>query len=183
MLRLRLRRRRSGFRSFNPRPAFRPDASVKVRHNLSHLGLFQSSSGLSTRCYLMRRLMWHRSTVFQSSSGLSTGCFARTSPSAGWTPTFQSSSGLSTGCFNEIGAGNFQVLTLFQSSSGLSTGCYTRSRLCSSPLGLDSFNPHPAFRPDATATMDVLRRLEQVSILIRPFDRMLRQYQGTSHRR
>ena len=36
----------------------------------------------------------------------------------------------------------------FQSSSGLSTGCYKMNRMARA-----LFNPHPAFRPDATAML------------------------------
>ena len=84
---------------------------------------------------------------------------------------FQSSSGLSTGCYYKIRHKGYMT-GMFQSSSGLLTGCYQAFREAGRLLGVSilirpfdrmllfkdqeqvmqamSFNPHPAFRPDAT---------------------------------
>ena len=64
----------------------------------------------------------------------------------------------------------YSANSCFQSSSGLSTGCDRSACGCSSSFRC--FNPHPAFRPDATLSGCASLLPPGVSILIRPFDRM-----------
>ena len=168
---------------------------------------FQSSSGLSTGCYGSlneQDLRCPRCKEFQSSSGLSTGCYPSViegvaqnrcssfNPHPAFRPDATSARG-----------GGIMPSRWFQSSSGLSTGCYKSRRFHPSAFPIVSilirpfdrmllgamlaaycnaswsrFNPHPAFRPDATARRLHSARLLRVSILIRPFDRMLLSSSG-----
>ena len=116
---------------------------------------------------------------------------------------FQSSSGLSTGCnytrFNPQGKG-FDVSILIRPFDRMQlsirwAGAPTQTRFnphpafrpdatsgCSRVRGWATtcFNPHPAFRPDATGRGGQDAEGRVVSILIRPFDRMQREFDSPS---
>ena len=89
---------------------------------------------------------------------------------------FQSSSGRKAGC-NSRRPLPLSVIEEFQSSSGLPAGCNLPCQ--QSPRRSAGFNPHPAFRPDATP-VEPLRGVAHgmVSILIRPSGRMQRPGHG-----
>ena len=135
--------------------------------------MFQSSSGLSTGRYGGPRRQEPGSGGFQSSSGLSTGRYLGFGLPNNGKPSvsilvrpfdrtllverpgsdarkdlFQSSSGLSTGRYLGLPVEIERRKRRFQSSSGLSTGRYDMRGDGSPPSA--SFNPRPAFRPDAT---------------------------------
>ena len=135
---------------------------------------FQSSSGLSTGCYYKIRHKGYMTGMFQSSSGLSTGCYQafreagrllgvsilirpfdrmlRVTGSTRNSPLmFQSSSGLSTGCYQQLegapavsGLVSILIRPFDRMLPSLSTISWSAVR---------RFNPHPAFRPDATAML------------------------------
>ena len=109
--------------------------------------------------------------LFQSSSGLSTGCDSR----PGWRSSTRISVSILIRPFDRMrphyrSQRSFSMCG-FQSSSGLSTGC-DRVKVVAVPLVKACFNPHPAFRPDATGKSGLHQLIGAVSILIRPFDRM-----------
>ena len=174
---------------------------VEVRRGVVGRG-FQSSSGPSTGCCSRTALTPAPPIVFQSSSGPSTGCCPGLDVGAKQVvrvsilirpfdrmlhgTTLRQEAGL----YVSILIRPFDRMLppaarprntrweRFQSSSGPSTGC------CCPPTGgltgrRSSFNPHPALRPDAAAAGGPYRQPAFVSILIRPFDRMLRQYVST----
>ena len=86
---------------FNPRPAFRPDATTENQYPPLVERWFQSSSGLSTGRYGKCTGSMSQGPLFQSSSGLSTGRYALgVRPSEILADPFQSSSGLSTGRYS-----------------------------------------------------------------------------------
>ncbi len=86
------------------------------------------------------------------------------------TNEFQPSPDLSTGCNTERRAD--ADLAVFQPSPDLSTGCNAR-RAVEGAMGGSGFNPHPIFRPGATA-VDLVQRVNPllVSTLTRSFDRV-----------
>ena len=116
--------------SFNPHPAFRPDATVPQAY-IRFFAMFQSSSGLSTGCNATESV-WRTNypKLFQSSSGLSTGCNGDIHQSGGdrlrvsilIRPFDRMQHIFITGA-NSGNSG-------FQSSSGLSTGCNDARRGC-----------------------------------------------------
>ena len=165
-----------GWHSFNPHPAFRPDATLypgRSEHTVYNVVSI-----------LIRPFDWMLPGVpGQLAHGVSNVVSILIRP------------------FDRMLPGSVAVSVIgvtFQSSSGLSTGCYVPSNR---PLAASKcFNPHPAFRPDATVQERAVDRPQllfqsssglstgcysrvvmtapafpEVSILIRPFDRMLRE--------
>ena len=149
--------------SFNPHPAFRPDATPPTRCQ----GLVSILIDLSTMLPTSSLPIRFARMVFQSSSGLSAG-WLKSRPPKGLPvnphPAFRpdatrpmfSAFSIAVSILirpfdrmlpviDDDSGVNFP----FQSSSGLSTGCYWPSP---GPPG-ERFNPHPAFRPDATAML------------------------------
>src|SRR5207245_11757449 len=72
-LRLGERRGQLPFRSFNPRPALRPDATRIAAFTLSRSQLFQSSSGHAAGRYIPLGGLPCLTVKFQSSSGTAAG--------------------------------------------------------------------------------------------------------------
>jgi len=160
-------------RGFNPRPAFRSDATPNGLAYLAEAGLFQSSSGLSTGRYGLQHGVVHAAGMFQSSPGLSTGRYPITSRQPMLFKRFQSSPGLSTGRYDWAGIATsrprlvsilarpfdrtLQTLThgrqRFKNVSILARP-FDRTllaRWCCKDFHRSRFNPRPAFRPDATS--------------------------------
>ena len=159
-------------RCFNPHPALRPDATPLAMAPTPTGTRFNPHPALRPDATPPGQLLDYLPKGFQSSSGPSTGCDTGNLPTRLGLLMFQSSSGPSTGCdSNRLDNQVFQML--FQSSSGPSTGCdfpyrQPRTRTLSVSIlirpfdrmrrdvasiqsdRLRSFNPHPAFRPDAT---------------------------------
>ena len=159
-------------KSFNPHPAFRPDATASLALGEAASIQFQSSSGLSTGCYRRGRSpgaglpSFNPHPAFRPDATGATG--GRAGSCAGFNPhpAFRPDA-------TPIAAYLDPEPDGFQSSSGLSTGCYAFSVFCMTSA-IRCFNPHPAFRPDATRWFTHKSPWPiEVSILIRPFDRML----------
>ena len=130
---------------FNPHPAFWPDATPQ-RHHQHHGQRVSILIRPSGRMQLsLRPSASVAVTVFQSSSGLLAGC---------------------NGGLASLAADELRVSILIRPSG----------RMQQVVKGLwaviPSFNPHPAFWPDATALDHQLRSSRLVSILIRPSGRM-----------
>ena len=83
---------------------------------------------------------------------------------------FQSSPALTGGCYFYPGLEPV-ALPVFQSSPALTGGCYVARHTGYSLRG--SFNPHPPLRADAIKLILAGRKAERVSILTRPYGRML----------
>ena len=157
---------------FNPHPALRPDAARNQGRIRGARMLFQSSSGPSTGCCGCPAGLLDGMEGFQSSSGPSTGCCLRAQASR-WPASIR-----------------------FNPHPALRPDAAPPGIRC--PPRASSFNPHPALRPDAAAVERQLLgdvdpfqsssgpstgccgdaghfpdRQVLVSILIRPFDRML----------
>ena len=112
--------------SFNPHPAFRPDATTAPARNGQLLTVVSILIRPSGRMQPVNR--WATGVVvllFQSSSGLPAGC-------------------------NYVAMSARCAKSRFQSSSGLPAGCNGGSGQPWRRL-MTGFNPHPAFRPDATS--------------------------------
>ena len=154
---------------FNPHPARRPDATPSTASACArptHVrGQFQSSSGQKAGCNVRRQrpgscngpkpvsiLIRPEGRMQQPPKQLDerTGWYphARRPDTAWWRTAFrgfQSSSGQKAGC-NPVK----QMTRAFQSASGQKAGCNTPKGHRRSSI--NCFNPHPARRPDATAS-------------------------------
>ena len=108
--------------------------------------MFQSSPALTGGCYVANSRVWSSVSLFQSSPALTGGCY------------FALYYAL---CRNH----------LFQSSPALTGGCYPSHPTTQSSPGC--FNPHPPLRADAIAGSPDSVQPDQVSILTRPYGRML----------
>ena len=84
---------------------------------------------------------------------------------------FQSSPALTGGCYDTAASAPRPGCS-FQSSPALTGGCYSQLAL-QRHIRRRSFNPHPPLRADAIHLTMAIRRLALVSILTRPYGRML----------
>ena len=139
--------------SFNPHPAFRPDATkgslIAISIGFNPHPVFRPDATLTAGYRGGRSSCFNPHPVFRPDAT------AQHNRSIGCQCEFQSSSGLSTGCYRLSKSGSLSS-SVFQSSSGLSTGCYREGEGRRAGPGDVCFNPHPAFRPDATK---MLRKL------------------------
>ena len=156
--------------------------------------MFQSSPALTGGCYRLRNAPKGLSTWFQSSPALTGGCYRLRNAPKGLSTWFQSSPALTGGCYTGNAdlvsdAGRVSILTRpygrmlsrhracttysgkFQSSPALTGGCY-RLPPPGRPPHL-RFNPHPPLRADAIKEWADKDGGRNVSILTRPYGRML----------
>ncbi len=156
---------------FNPHPAWKPDATIHrvergCRHDVSIL------TRLGSRMRRRGEPVRAGDPMFQSSPGLEAGCDSaevRTAQEPIW---FQSSPGLEAGCDPRTWESIVDD-DGFQSSPGFEAGCDPSERPSTS--GPRSFNPHPAWKPDATRSAGHPGRQGTVSILTRLGSRMRRR--------
>ena len=133
--------------------------------------MFQSSPALTGGCYGIHELIRAQDEVFQSSPALTGGCYGGTGGIVQVEANpFQSSPALTGGCYQlTVHVGG--ELAKFQSSPALTGGCYKlRTLWRGSGRG---FNPHPPLRADAILGGQRGKISLAVSILTRPYGRML----------
>ncbi len=158
-------------RSFNPHPAWKPDATLPSANSRPRRRRFQSSPGLEAGCDPGPGYHFGPRVSVSILTRLGSRMRHRASGD-GWPwSRFQSSPGLEAGC--DAGIGLFDIgHILFQSSSGLEAGCDRRSRARSRGR-FACFNPHPAWKPDATVKAPACVGMTvDVSILTRLGSRM-----------
>ena len=156
--------------SFNPHPPLRADAISPAGANRGQT----KAVSILTRPY--GRMLWPnlgaggQSHQFQSSPALTGGCYAACGPTWTWTVSFNPHPPLRADAISAEETGTGQA-GKFQSSPALTGGCYWP--LPPSAPNWTCFNPHPPLRADAMLSPWVGQYGLGVSILTRPYGRML----------
>ncbi len=132
---------------FNPHPAWKPDATSALQLMREARTCFNPHPAWKPDATFLARHNIPVASEFQSSPGLEAGCDFGVFSFLSCIPSFNPHPAWKPDATRERG-GRAREMETFQSSPGLEAGCDHRAG-DAAPRQL-SFNPHPAWKPDAT---------------------------------